>query len=239
METLAAHLAWVDPWLLPAWTAWGVPFSWLELVACVLSLAMVGFNLRVHPAGWPLAMASSVLYGLLFARSRLYGEAALQLVFVAMSAWGWWQWLRGTGQGQGHDALRDAVADLAPAAQPLQVRSLRPRGLWLACLSLALLWPLMGALLAHATDSDVPYWDALPTTGSLIGQWLLGRKYVDNWPCWLLVNLASMALFAHKALWLTVWLYALFALLSVVGWRAWLTEARAHLPLSQRGEAVA
>lgn len=239
METLAAHLAWVDPWLLPAWTAWGVPFSWLELVACVLSLAMVGFNLRVHPAGWPLAMASSVLYGLLFARSRLYGEAALQLVFVAMSAWGWWQWLRGTGQGQGHDALRDAVADLAPAAQPLQVRSLHPRGLWLACLSLALLWPLMGALLAHATDSDVPYWDALPTTGSLIGQWLLGRKYVDNWPCWLLVNLASMALFAHKALWLTVWLYALFALLSVVGWRAWLTEARAHLPLSQRGEAVA
>lgn len=237
METLAAHLAWVDPWLLPAWTAWGVPFSWLELVACVLSLAMVGFNLRVHPAGWPLAMASSLLYGLLFARSRLYGEAALQLVFVAMSAWGWWQWLRGAGQG--HDALRDAVADSASASQPLRVRSLPSRGLWLACLSLALLWPLMGALLAHATDSDVPYWDALPTTGSLIGQWLLGRKYVDNWPCWLLVNLASMALFAHKALWLTVWLYALFALLSVVGWRAWLAEARAHLPRPRRSGAMA
>lgn len=239
MEALAAHLAWVDPWLLPAWTAWGVPFSWLELVACALSLAMVGFNLRVHPAGWPLAMASSVLYGLLFARSRLYGEAALQLVFVAMSAWGWWQWLRGKGDGSGHDALRDAVADASHSESPLQVRTLHPRGVWLACLSLAVLWPLVGTLLAHATDSDVPYWDALPTTGSLIGQWLLGRKYVDNWPCWLAVNLVSMALFAHKALWLTVWLYALFALLSVVGWRAWLVEARAHLPHPRRNEAMA
>lgn len=239
METLAAHLAWVDPWLLPAWTAWGVPFSWLELLACMLSLAMVGFNLRVHPAGWPLAMASSVLYGLLFARSRLYGEAALQLVFVAMSAWGWAQWLRGASHVDGHDGLRDAAASTLSDAPVLRVRSLGSRGLWTVVLSLLVLWPVMGALLAHATDSDVPYWDALPTTGSLIGQWLLGRKYVDNWPCWLLVNLVSMALFAHKALWLTVWLYALFALLSMVGWRAWLVEARRHRPMSPRGEALA
>ena len=216
MEGLAAHLAWVDPWLLPAWTAWGVPFSWLELGACVLSLAMVGFNLRVHPAVWPMAMASSVLYGLLFARSRLYGEAALQLVFVTMSAWGWWQWLRGASGGSG--------------IAPLQVRRLSPRGVGMACAGLAVLWPLVGMLLDHVTDSDVPYWDALPTTGSLIGQWLLGRKYVDNWPCWLAVNVVSMGLFAHKALWLTVWLYALFALLSVVGWRAWLSEASAQMP---------
>lgn len=251
METLAAHLAWVDPWLLPAWTAWGVPFSWLELVACVLSLAMVGFNLRVHPAGWPLAMASSVLYGLLFARSRLYGEAALQLVFVAMSACGWWQWLRGARHVTGHDGLRDALAGVgsdvgaspasaaSPDAPALHVRKLGLRGLWGVALSLLVLWPLMGALLSHATDSDVPYWDALPTTGSLIGQWLLGRKYVDNWPCWLLVNLVSMALFAHKALWLTVWLYAVFALLSLVGWRAWLAEARTHLSRASRSEALA
>lgn len=238
METLAAHLAWVDPWLLPAWTAWGVPFSWLELLACVLSLAMVGFNLRVHPAGWPLAMASSVLYGLLFARSRLYGEAALQLVFVAMSAWGWAQWLRGASHADGHDGLRDAAASTRSDAPALRVRSLGARGLWTVALSLLILWPLMGTLLAYATDSDVPYWDALPTSGSLIGQWLLGRKYVDNWPCWLLVNLVSMALFAHKALWLTVWLYALFALLSLVGWRAWLAEARAHLSMSPRGGAL-
>ncbi len=213
MEALAAHLAWVDPWLLPLWTVSGVAMSSLELLACVLSLAMVGFNLRVHPAGWPLAMISSVLYGLLFLRSRLYGEAALQVVFVVLAVWGWRQWLRGTSI----DGVRE----------PTPVRLLGRKGLWVACLGCLLMWPLMGALLAHATDSDVPYWDALPTTGSLIGQWLLGRKYVDNWPCWLLVNLVSMALFAHKGLWLTVWLYGLFAVLSCLGWRAWWLQAQA------------
>lgn len=213
MEAWAAHLAWVDPWLLPAWTAWGIGFSWLECVACTLSLAMVACNLRVHPAGWPLAMVSSLLYGLLFARSRLYGEAALQLVFIAMSAWGWRQWRHGRLSGDGANA-------------PLYVRSMTPRARWATLACLLVLWPAAGALLASATDSDVPFWDALPTVGSLIGQWLLGRKHVENWPCWLAVNLVSMALFAHKQLWLTVWVYAVFAVLSAWGWRVWWAQAR-------------
>ena len=86
-------------------------------------------------------------------------------------------------------------------------------------------WPLLGLLLSRFTDSDVPYFDALPTAGSVAGQWLLGRQYVENWPVWLGVNLVSIALFATKGLWLTVLLYALFAVLSIVGWRAWLNRA--------------
>jgi nicotinamide mononucleotide transporter len=50
---------------------------------------------------------------------------------------------------------------------------------------------------------------------------LLGRKLVENWPVWLAVNVFSVGLFAYKALWLTALLYAVFAVLSVVGWRAW------------------
>lgn len=207
---IADALAWVDPWLAPWWMAWGVPVSRLEALACVLSLAMVGFNLRVNPMGWPLAIISSVLYGLLFARSKLYGEATLQLVFVALAAWGWWQWLRGTDE-QDHR---------------LRVRALPALGRWRAVVLVLLLWPLIGLLLDHVTDSDVPYWDALPTAGSLVGQWLLGRKWVENWPCWVAVNVASMMLFAHKALWLTVGLYGVFAVLALWGWRQWHRKAQ-------------
>lgn len=202
---LAEHLAWVDPWLLPLNASWALPISRLEAVASLLALAMVGFNLRVNPMGWPLAIASSALYALLFARSRLYGEAALQLVFIVLSAWGWAQWLRGRDE----------------AGQALPVRRLPPVGRWQMLGVTLLLWALIGALLDAWTDSDVPYGDALPTAGSLVGQWLLARKWVDNWPCWLVVNLLSMALFAHKGLWITVGLYGVFAVLSCVGWFAW------------------
>lgn len=209
LSGLAELLAWLDPWLLPLDAGWAWPISRLEAVASLLALAMVGFNLRVNPLGWPLAIASSALYALLFARSRLYGEAALQLVFIALSAWGWGQWLRG----------RDR------AGQALQVRQLAGRARWQLLAVTAVLWALIGAMLDAWTDSDVPYGDALPTAGSLVGQWLLARKWVDNWPCWLAVNVLSMALFAHKELWLTVGLYGVFAALSCVGWLAWSRRA--------------
>jgi nicotinamide mononucleotide transporter len=213
LDTVSATLAWADPLLTPWFVAWGVPVSQLEVWAFVLSLAMVAFNLRVNPWGWPLAIISSLLYGVLFARSRLYGEATLQLVFVALSVWGWWQWLRAEPPGQGA---------VTRPHKPMPVRSLGRQGIkWAWLLALAM-WPLTGLLLSHITDSDVPYLDALPTAGSLVGQWLLGRKWIENWPCWLLVNVISMGLFAYKQLWLTVILYAVFALLSVLGWRQWL-----------------
>lgn len=192
-----------------AFTAWGAPVTWLEVAAFVMAVAMVLANFRVHVVGWPLAIASSALYALLFADSRLYGEAALQFVFIALAGWGWWQWLRGRGD--------DGTA--------LKVRTLPARWrAWALGLTLAA-WPLLGALLHRATDSDVPYLDALPTVGSVTGQVLLGRKYVENWPVWVAVNAASVVLFAWKGLWLTVILYALFTALAVVGWRAWLRLA--------------
>lgn len=188
-----------------AFTLWGSPVTWLELVAFGLALAMVAANMRVHPVAWPLAIASSLLYAWLFGASRLYGEAGLQFVFVALAFWGWWQWLRGRGKD----------------GAPLVVHRLSTKARLAVLAATLAAWPLLGLLLARATDSDVPYLDALPTVGSIAGQLLLARKLVENWPVWFVVNIVSVALFAYKALWLTVLLYALFALLSLVGWRMW------------------
>ena len=193
------------PLFTVAFTAWGADATWLEIVAVALAIAMVVLNIRVNPLAWPLAIASSLLYFLLFWRSRLYGEASLQIFFVAVAGWGWWQWLRGT----------DATG------QRLIVRSLAPRGRLVAVLALALAWPALALFLDRFTDTDVPWWDAFPTAASLLGQWLLGRKYVENWPTWVVVNSVSIGLFAYKGLWLTVLLYAVFVVMSLAGWRAW------------------
>ena len=85
----------------------------------------------------------------------------------------------------------------------------------------ALLWPATGLFLANFTDTDVPWWDAFPTAASLVGQFLLARKYIENWAVWIVVNVVSVGLFAYKSLWLTAGLYAVFIVLSIVGWRTW------------------
>lgn len=203
-----------EPLWAAAFTLWGSPVSWTEVIGFVLAVWMVVCNMRVNMLAWPLAIASSALYGLLFANSKLYGEAGLQLLFIAVAAWGWWQWRFGK-ENDGH---------------ALHVRWLVPQQRFLVIGAALLAWPLLGLLLDHATDTDVPYFDAFPTAGSLVGTWLLGRKFVENWPAWVVVNLVSIGLFAWKGLWLTVVLYALFALLALVGWRRWqqLAAAGAH-----------
>ncbi len=206
LDSLLAH---AQPLLTPAFTLWGSPVTRLELVAFVLAIAMVLLNMRVNPWAWPLAIITSLMYALLFADARLYGEAGLQFVFIAVAFWGWWQWLRGRGE----------------AGRPLVVRWMSARRRWVAAAATLAAWPALALLLHRATDSDVPWFDALPTVASITGQLLLGRKFVENWAVWLGVNVVSVALFVHKALWLTALLYALFALLSVAGWRAWAARA--------------
>jgi nicotinamide mononucleotide transporter len=188
-----------------AFHAFGAPVSWLEVAGFALALAMVAANMRVLPVAWPLAMASSAAYAVLFHHAGLFGEAGLQLFFIAIAAWGWWQWLRGRGED----------------GRALVVRRL-PRALgWRVAAATALAWPLLALALDRFTTSTLPWLDALPTAMSVTAQWLLGRKYLATWPGWLVVNLVSLPLFAAKGLWLTVILYGLFALLSIAGWRAW------------------
>ncbi|WP_332816385.1 nicotinamide riboside transporter PnuC [Ramlibacter sp.] len=201
-----------ESWFASAFALWGSPVTWLELVAVALSLAMVGLNIREIHWGWPLAIVASLLYFLLFWRSRLYGEAGLQVVFAVVALWGWAQWLRGKG--------RDGA--------PLRVHRLTARGWGASLLAFGLSWPALGWVLKAFTDTDVPWWDAFPTALSLVGQVLLGRKLLENWLAWIAVNTVSVALFAYKGLWLTAGLYLVFIALSGVGWRAW--RARAAAP---------
>ncbi len=203
-------LAAAAPLLATVFTLWGSPVSAVEIVAFGLAIWMVVCNWRVNPLAWPLAMASSLGYALLFAQYRLYAEASLQFVFIAVASWGWWQWLRGRGDD----------------GQALRVHRMTARGRWLALGAALALWPLIALALQRFTDSDIAWLDALPTAGSLVAQVLLGRKLVENWPGWVAVNVFSVGLFALKGLWLTVLLYALFTLMAWMGWRQW--ERLAH-----------
>lgn len=193
----------------PAFAFGAFAASRAELLGAVLGIVMVVCNMRVNPLGWPLAIVSSALYWLVFWNARLFGDASLQLFFIAVALWGWWQWLRG----------READGSV------LAVRFLAPRTRWAAIGAFVLLWPATGWFLHRYTSTDVAWWDAFPTAGSLVGQWLLGRKYVENWPVWVAVNVVGVALFAYKGLWLTVALYALFAAMALLGWRAWRGQA--------------
>ena len=206
--------------LSTAFVLLGTPVTWLEVIAFALALGCVACNIREVHWGWPMAIASSLLYGWLFSENRLYGEAALQGLFAALSAWGWRQWLHGARGGPA-----------APGA--LRIATLGRRGAVLALSAWAAGAVALGFTLQRWTDSDAPFLDAFTTAGSVLGQCLLARKVLENWWVWIVVNAASVLLFAWKGLWLTVVLYALLGAMAVLGLHGW----RARLALVRGAEA--
>lgn len=194
----------------------------VELAGFVLSLAMVYCNIKEIHWGWPLAILSALLFGIVFWNSQLYGEACLQIMFVLTAAWGWRQWLRvNTPQSAGTQSAETSPA--APAK--LSVSTLQASERRVACIATLLAWPAFSFFLYRYTDSDVAIWDGLVTALSLLGQYLLGRKKIENWWVWMLVNVLTVGLMVEKSLWLTAVLYGIFAVLSYIGLQAWRRHA--------------
>ncbi len=189
-----------------AFTLWQTPVTWLEVLAFVLALANIACNVYEIHWGWPLTLVASLLYAWLFEASKLYGEASVNVFFALTAIWGWWHWLKGHRSDN---------------TGPLRVQVLHRSARAAYALAWLLLWLLCSAVLHFITDSDVVWADGFVTAGSVIGTVLLGRKYLENWPVWLVVNAASMALFWYKNLTLTVLLYGIFFVLAIWGWRGW------------------
>lgn len=182
----------------------------LELLSFLLSVATVWLNIRQSHWGWLFAIISSATYGLVFYGSRLYGDMGLQLVFIAVSVFGWYQWLHGDDS---HDKL--------------PVTSLSARGRWLAAGAWLAGFVLLAWFLKSYTDTDVPNSDAFLTAGSLVGQLLLSRKKIENWHVWIIVDVLYVGLYLHKHLMLTAILYAIFVGMAVIGLRTWSGDTHA------------
>lgn len=182
----------------------------IESAAFVLALGYVLLSIRQIVWAWPLMIASSVLYGLLFFASKLYGQAALQGMFVAIAVYGWWQWR--------HRGLNEA---------PLVVRGLKRSQRLLVVAAWIALTAALAVAMARLTDAASPWLDGFTTAGSLVAQTLTARKLTEAWPGWLVVNGVSVALFVQQQLWTTALLYGVFVVLSAVGWWQWRRAARA------------
>ncbi|NHZ95493.1 nicotinamide riboside transporter PnuC [Massilia sp. CCM 8734] len=182
----------------------GLATTPLELTALVLSVITVVLNIRQTHWAWLFAIASSAVYGIVFLNARLYGDMGLQGVFIAVSVWGWYQWLYG---GEQH----------APLTATWSGRAGWIGGIvgWLV------LFAAIGYALRTFTDTDVPHIDGFLTAGSLLGQLLLSRKKVENWIVWIVVDVLYVGLYIHKDLHATAVLYAAFVVMAVFGWRAW------------------
>jgi nicotinamide mononucleotide transporter len=79
----------------------------------------------------------------------------------------------------------------------------------------------LGTTLSRFTNAALPFMDSTLTSYSLVGQFLMTRKLIDNWVVWIVVDVAYVGMFVFKELYLTAGLYAVFLVLAVMGLAGW------------------
>ena len=188
-----------------------------EVLGVITGALAIFLIARESVWGWPMSIASSAIYVLVFLQAKLYADTGLQVCYIVLCAYGWFAWWRGASAvGDGVRIHRATPAALAAAG-----------GAGVAG-TVALY------LLLRQTDAALPWLDAPTTAFSLVGQWMQARKWIQNWALWILVDLVYVGLYVLKALYLTAGLYLVFTGLAIMGWMAWqrtLTE-RVAVPSS-------
>ena len=176
----------------------------LEIVAALFGVVSVFLSVRQNIWSWPTAIVNVGLYIVIFGEARLYADAGLQVVYVVLNAYGWYHWLYG---GKNRTEL------------PVTRTSLRLWGI-LAAIGVAGS-VLLGTFLARFTPDPLPYLDASTTATSLIAQWMMTRKLLENWIIWVAVDVFYIGIYISRSLQVTAVLYLVFLLLSAFGYVQW------------------
>jgi len=183
--------------------------SSIEIVAAVFGVISVFLSVRQNIWSWPTAIVNVGLYIIVFYNSKLYADTGLQVIYVVLNAYGWYHWLYG-GKNRTELSVSRTSARL-----------------WLLLVALgATGTALIGTLLSQKTDAALPYIDAATTSTSLVAQWMMTRKLVENWIIWVAVDVVYIGMYIYKSLFVTAVLYLIFLILSAMGYVQWRRSLR-------------
>ncbi|MGI2293319.1 nicotinamide riboside transporter PnuC [Paenibacillus sp. GXUN7292] len=176
----------------------------LEIVATLTGLLSVWLTAREHIWAWPIGLVNVACFFYMFWEVKLYADMTLQVFFFILSIYGWIIWLT----KRGSDKVRPTRRIQLAMAVILLISLVGVSAGW-------------GYWLDHYTDASIPYVDAFIATLSLIAQYLLSNKVLENWYCWLLVDVLSIGMYAYKGLYAVAFLYVIFLAIAAMGLYSW------------------
>lgn len=195
-------------------TAQARDIDWLQWTAVGTGVISVYLSVKQRIWSWPTALVNVALYFVVFKNERLYADMGLQVIYFVLSLYGWYEWLYG---GENKTELKVSRATAAMAV--------RLAGITIVGVA------VLGTLFSRYTDAALPYVDSATATVSLVAQWMMTRKVLENWAVWIAVDVVYVGMFVYKHLYPTAALYAGFLVLALMGHLQWLRSFRSdHAP---------
>ena len=175
-----------------------------EIIAVILGLISVYLVTRQQVWCYPLGIISVFVYIFIFYEVKLYADMGLQVFFIILQAYGWYEWLYG---GKEHTALSVSWGT--------------NRVYRMIVLFVLIGTAILGYTLHELTDASLPYVDSFLAVLSMAAQWLMAKKYIENWILWIIVNIGSIAMYGYKGLYFTMFLFAVYFGLAILGYKEW------------------
>ena len=178
----------------------------LEVLGTLVGLIYLWLEYRASIYLWIASVIMPAIYIFVYYEAGLYADFGINIYYLGAAVYGWLVWK------YGHKSVEQ---------QELPITKM-PKRSWLKALVVFLVAQFLIAwILINFTDSDVPWWDAFTTALSIIGMWMLARKYLEQWWVWIVVDVVCVGLYIYKGLYFTCGLYALYSVIAVFGWLNW------------------
>ena len=177
----------------------------IEIVAAVIGIIYVWLEIKANMWLWPVGVILPFFYMYISFVGEVYGNIFVNIYYLIAAIWGWWVWHRRSSDTPQEDRIAFAPRRTAGIL------------LALAVVGIAGLTPVF----RHFMDSPYPFWDAAATVVAFVGMWLLAKKYMENWYCWIASNAIFCVLFALQGFHVTCGFFAIYTVMAVVGYFNW------------------
>jgi nicotinamide mononucleotide transporter len=185
---------------------------YLEIIGTILALLSLYFQTIQNKWLWPFGMISSAIFAFIFFVSKIYADMGLQLYYVIVSIYGWYNWVKMESEDKASVQIKLVSGDIFT--------------LFLLIVSTLGLFMLLSQILIHFTDSSVPYLDAFTAALSITATWMLAKKYLEHWLVWIVVDTVYLVLYFNKELYITILLYMVYTIMAVIGFYMWFSSYR-------------
>ena len=180
------------------------PIDWFAMLT---GIAGVYLSIKEKILAWPLFILCYATYIYISFRGNYYAFGGMNVIFAFVAAYGWLRWFKSSRN----------------SGSEIHISHLAPTYRWIVAAFICLGTLGLGCLLESTGEARVPYFDAFATTCSLSAQWMLSRKYIENWIFWILADIVYLSFFFNDGIWPSVFLFAAFIFLAIKGWIEWKT----------------
>lgn len=183
----------------------------IEIIGTLVGIIYLWLEYRASIYLWVASIIMPAIYLYVYYNAGLYADFGINIYYLLIALYGWAAWRYGF----------HLFGSKKKEEKELAITHTSRRVWGKLALTYIAAQCAITYILVNYTDSTVPWWDSFTTALSIVGMWMLARKYIEQWWVWLVVDAVSAWLYIYKGLYFTAVLYAVYAIISIFGYFKW------------------